>query len=931
MRSLQHKLLLVTLSTVFLVALFAGASAVWITYVDHRDRAREKLDSALALLVKELSASARALDTTLEAEASTPEVRRMVTALHNLTAQGEQAATQELAYTLRIRLIQHLRQTLQTQPGDLAALWEDGRLSAIGRQHQILLLKEEGNGLSVFTPRDDAGLVRFSDELWRKAPAEQSLMAEMSSPPQIGATAVRREQQLYLQDAQPVRIQVEDPDNAYQLKTLPGAVIQYRRPIDNQRLHRFFERTHVEIEILTEDGVALVSSHPQHAASRQAIFAALSRHNRAAMQSVTRADVSYLARFSSYSLIEGAPLTLAAYIPHAQVIAQTGHILWLQGAGLGIGLLITVLVTLWLGRFITQPIIRMTERMRAVANTQDLSKRVAIESTDEIGELARSFNEMTERLQQADFAMRLAEQKYRSIFENSVEGIFQISSSGVLITANPALAQMLGYGAPRNLIASEDWMKRVFPRQSERKRLMLRLMRNHAIINYDITLRRRDGSTFAAMVNAYPVVTSGKGRLIEGAVQDMTERRQQERAEQARHAAEQANAAKTQFLAAMSHEIRTPMNVIMGISELLLEQESDAAKRDYLATSVSAGEGLLSLINDILDLSKIEAGEMTLGQEPFELNALMADVTRIFQQKATQKGLELSAVCDVGPAPWRLGDASRLRQVLINLVGNAIKFTQKGSVRLRGAPLSPTHYGFEVADSGIGVAPKHQQSIFQPFSQADSGISRQYGGTGLGLSICKRLIERMEGEITLESAPGRGSLFRVELPLPPTSAPTTAAHEAQTDEQTPAANGLKILIAEDSEDNIMLLKAYLSKTPHSLTFARNGEEAVKQYALRRFDLVLMDVQMPRMDGYAATRHIRQWERRNGRARAPIWALSAHAFDDAHRHSEEAGCDGHLTKPIRKKELLAFLERFHSAQHAADDAPEPPASQPSVFP
>nr|CRH04546.1 putative Histidine kinase with HAMP domain, PAS sensor domain and response regulator receiver domain [Candidatus Magnetococcus massalia] len=388
-----------------------------------------------------------------------------------------------------------------------------------------------------------------------------------------------------------------------------------------------------------------------------------------------------------------------------------------------------------------------------------------------------------------------------------------------------------------------------------------------------------------------------------------------EELKRAKQQAEEASQAKTQFLATMSHEIRTPMNVIVGVNELLLESEQNAVSRHYLEVSYSAGEALLSLINDILDLSKIEAGEMAFEFSSFQLHEMMEQVVSLFRIQAQEKGLSLQMqLADEVPL-WCQGDAVRLRQVLINLIGNAFKFTREGSVDVLLEALSGDRYRFSVQDTGIGIPEDKLDHVFDPFSQADSSTTRRYGGSGLGLTICRRIVENMGGAIGVESREGQGSRFYFDLPLATAKEPALQLPRGETPlplNRDGNAAGLRILVAEDSEDNVLLLKAYFKGTPHEVSYVVNGVEAVHAYRQGAFQLLLMDLQMPEMDGYTATREIRQLEREERRPRTPIYALSAHAFTEARQHSLDAGCDGHLTKPIRKQKLLSFLAELMEA-------------------
>ena len=504
-----------------------------------------------------------------------------------------------------------------------------------------------------------------------------------------------------------------------------------------------------------------------------------------------------------------------------------------------------------------------------------------------------------------------------------------------------------------------------------------------------------------------------------------------------------ASRVKSDFLASMSHEIRTPLNAIIGMAELLSESSLSSEQEKYVGVFRNAGEALLSQVNDILDLSKIEAEQLTLEDIEFDLVEIVEQAIDIYGLKADAKGIELLTEFALDVPPVVRGDPGRLRQVILNLVGNAIKFTEQGEIVMRVGCATPSSepglLHFEVSDSGIGIPSGKLESIFGSFTQVDNSITRRYGGTGLGLAICKRLVEMMGGRIWVESAEGRGSVFHFEVRLTPVAGGTRepepvgqgaavlvvasqaagaevltgvlrgwqfasevcAAHSDMADrvmkartagrpyhavlidtagaatvdaglaslrergDATPVillfrpstvaagvekvqhfdsagyvvkpvkrtqlaaalealsgpaavthsvtaapsvsvSNSARILLVEDNEDNRMLIKAYLRQEPYVVVEAENGAEALERFKAESFDLILMDVQMPVMDGYAATRAIRVWEEQVGRPRTPVIALTANAVKEDMERSLEAGCDDHLTKPIKKQTLLGAL-------------------------
>lgn len=389
-----------------------------------------------------------------------------------------------------------------------------------------------------------------------------------------------------------------------------------------------------------------------------------------------------------------------------------------------------------------------------------------------------------------------------------------------------------------------------------------------------------------------------------------------------RDAALRNSQAKSEFLAKMSHEIRTPMNAMLGMADLLKDTKLSADQEYYVTIFGKAGEVLLTLVNDILDLSKIEAGEVTIENIPFDLTSLLMDVEDIMRPRAQGKGLHYSSNIHHGIASTLSGDPHKLRQVIINLVGNALKFTEKGSVTLTvsKSPSRKDTLLFSVSDTGLGIPSERQSLIFQKFSQADNSINRRFGGTGLGLAISKSLIELMGGQIWFKSNEGRGTTFYFTLPhheqtLSPAVKPFTMEREdldfAPTVESAVKASEkrLRILVADDTEDNRTLFTHYLKNEPYEIIEAHNGLEAIDKIKSAEFDIVFMDVQMPELDGYAATHSIREWETEQHRRPTPIIALTAHALSEDRQKSLQAGCNDHIAKPFKKETLVKVINRY----------------------
>ncbi len=384
-------------------------------------------------------------------------------------------------------------------------------------------------------------------------------------------------------------------------------------------------------------------------------------------------------------------------------------------------------------------------------------------------------------------------------------------------------------------------------------------------------------------------------------------------AEEARRQAEHASAAKTDFLASMSHEIRTPLNSIIGYADLLMEDADHGSPlRRKLGVIQESGAALLTVVNDILDFSKIEAGQIVLDPIPFSPIALVDTISSMLTGMAERKGIALIRDVASDVPHYALGDEARLRQILLNLVNNAVKFTDTGCVSIHvtrepsSAPDGLVALCFAVKDTGIGMSPEQQTHLFQRFSQVDGSINRRFGGTGLGLAICKQLVELMGGEITIESAEGTGSTFRFRIVLPVAPAPDAKRSIAPRDE-TRCARKAHILVVEDIAVNQDLAKAVLERAGHVVTIASNGLEAVEAVRLEAYDVVLMDVQMPVMDGMTATRTIRASDHPS--KHVPIIAMTANVLPRQVADLKAAGMDDHVGKPFRRPELLAAIDRW----------------------
>jgi PAS domain S-box-containing protein len=542
-------------------------------------------------------------------------------------------------------------------------------------------------------------------------------------------------------------------------------------------------------------------------------------------------------------------------------------------------------------------------------------------------------------------ALRASEQRYRLLVQRNMAGVFRATLDGRFIDCNESFAQLLGYSSPSEVLRLG--VQECYADDGERQSLISRLKERKSVASYELCLRRKDGSRAWVLENSSLVERdNGATPDIEGTVIDITERkRAEEEGRQAKEAAEAANRAKSEFLANVSHEIRTPLNGVVGMTELALETPLSPEQHEYLDAIKSSAASLLKVINDILDFSKIEAQKLDLDSVEFRLPQTLGEALKPLAVQAQQKGLELRL--EISPAVPEIlqGDPERLRQVILNLVGNAIKFTEQGEVVLtvetqsEGPGNACLH--FAVRDTGIGIPPEKQQMVFEPFAQADGSTRRRFNGTGLGLTICVRLVEMMGGKIWLESEADKGSTFhftscfrsaaprREEAPPPnlgglqvlvvddrPSGAPQERTAEATLPDgpsQPKANRKLRILLVEDNKVNRTLVTCLLGKQGHNVVVACNGREAVE--AVERapqggFDLILMDVQMPDMDGFETTAAIRARELLTG-GRVPIVAVTAYAMKGDRERCLAAGMDGYLSKPVQMQELVDLLREYEA--------------------
>ncbi|MBS1792341.1 MAG: PAS domain S-box protein [Acidobacteria bacterium] len=555
-----------------------------------------------------------------------------------------------------------------------------------------------------------------------------------------------------------------------------------------------------------------------------------------------------------------------------------------------------------------------------------------IRINDEVMGYVGIVEDITER-KTIEQALRESEARYRIVAESATDAILTIDSDSRILYVNSAGEQIFGYTKeemekqPLMMLMPENLREGHY---LGTKRYIETREKQIPWKGIEVPARHKSGREIVIEVSFGEFKEEGK-HIFTSIIRDITQRKRfAAELQQAKEAAEAATRAKSQFLANMSHEIRTPMNSIIGLTGLMLESEMPEHQRDLLETVSNSAEALLTIINDILDFSKIEAGKLELEILEFDLAATVKDVFNLFGQQSLRGNNKLSYRLAPEIPTRLLGDSGRLRQILTNLVGNAVKFTKNGTVtintELREEKIGSAKIYFEITDTGVGITPEQQAHLFQAFSQADGSIKRRFGGTGLGLAICRQLVELMNGEIGVVSELGQGSTFWFTVRLdksPRNNKRLRESGKALTDGENdekiekssdnerpstsaPAPKPLQVLVADDNAVNRKVALLMLEKLGYKAEFATNGLEVLESLGSRTFDVVLMDVQMPEMDGLEATREIcRRWKPAN---RPRIIAMTANAMSGDRDQCLEAGMDDYLSKPIRKEDLQRALEQ-----------------------
>ena len=612
--------------------------------------------------------------------------------------------------------------------------------------------------------------------------------------------------------------------------------------------------------------------------------------------------------------IKAKPWRIAFFQPQESFLApireQTQHTLLLA---LTIATVVGILGIVT-AQLLMRPIVYLTNITSEIARG-NLGLKIEIRSKDELGVLGHSFSHMRDaireqirRIEAQNLSLKNAEIKYRDIFENAIEGIFQISIDGYYIRANKSLTKILGYSSPEELLSFDNAIvNQYYANASDRIQLEARLKEKGSISDKETLFKRKDGRFFWGSESSRAVRDkNGKLLYYEGSLIDITERKEKETAERERDKAKAETQAKSAFLANMSHEIRTPMNAIIGLSGLALRTDLTIKQKDYLNKIETSAQALLSIINDILDYSKIEAGKMDMESVEFDLEDVLKNLSNLIAIKAEEKGLEMlfSVNKDI---PYNLvGDPLRLGQVLTNLSSNAVKFTEKGHIvvtierAVDQTTSSPNEIllNFSVQDTGIGMTPEQISKLFESFSQADSSMTRKYGGTGLGLTISKCLVEMMDGKFNVTSEYGKGSRFSF-----------TARFGLGTEKKEKTficpkeIKGIRVLVVDDNDTARQLLCNALENFSFEVTQVSTGQDAIDElmntYEVNPYQLILMDWKMPEMDGIQTTKRIQELFNQIPH----ILMVSAYGREEIIKQAQSIGIERFLIKPVNHSLLF----------------------------
>ena len=607
----------------------------------------------------------------------------------------------------------------------------------------------------------------------------------------------------------------------------------------------------------------------------------------------------------------------------ADLHAMTSQLLRLYGGIFALVFVASLLVTFILSsqflRFITDPILRLAGTARTIADHKDYSVRANKVCGDELGVLTDAFNQMLVQIQSQDSALRKAEEKYRLIFEDAIEGMFQTTPDGKCLSANPALARMYGYDSPEELMAISDIGEVVYV-DPERRNEFKRLIEAQGFVElFECEVYRKDRSKIWLCANARAVRdATGAIAYYEGTVEDITQRKRVAEVER-------ANKAKSEFLSRVSHELRTPLNAILGFGQLLERQSPSETQRTRIRHILNAGKHLLGLINEVLDISRIESGRMQLSLEPVCAADALTEALDLMRPLAAERSIQLSTLASFDNSVFVLADRQRLKQVLLNLLTNAVKYTPvSGTVSVAHNTNGDESVRILVHDTGPGIPNEKLARLFIPFERLGAEKSN-VEGTGLGLALSQRLMQAMGGSIGVESTVGKGSTFWLELPRTKSPLQNRSLQKIKAGDRgahAKAANR-KVLYVEDNVSNLTLVEQILEERPEiELLTAMQGKLGLDLARQHSPDLILLDVHLPDLDGREVLSELKSSETTRN---IPVVVISADATTHQIKRLMTAGSDTYLTKPLDVVEFFRVLDKTFAASDRKCSAMAVPSS------
>ncbi|MDF2942964.1 MAG: multi-sensor hybrid histidine kinase [Herbinix sp.] len=719
---------------------------------------------------------------------------------------------------------------------------------------------------------------------------------------------------------------------------------------ENINFSKLSDGTIKRIKIEETDNIAIINAYHEYQKTGQNKYTKKEGNDK------------YHISFAQYQK-EGLEWIIITAIPESMFTAEINRNIRLAVILSILSLLVSIIIYMIGTRIILKPILHLASTAEKLSKGE-LTQRATIFRNDEIGELAGTFNHMAEELniyindledkvgertselRSANIALRKSEEDMRLLLNSTTEGILGIDLEERFTFCNESCLRLLGYSH------RDELMGTVLHHQIHYQKLdgtpipleecvfYRALCNGEQASSVDEVLWKADGTYIPVEIYSFPQFRNGE--LIGAVITfiDITMRKiVQDELISAKEQAEAANVSKSQFLANMSHEIRTPMNGIIGFLQLLEETELTNDQLDFIQTIKVSSETLMAIINDILDISKIDSGRLELEQIPFDIISTTKSAAFLFQAKALAKGLNLNMNISSDIPQYVVGDATKIKQIVSNLVSNAIKFTDNGSVAIDVSLAEETEQSvrlsYTITDSGIGISEEELGRLFKAFSQADSSSTRKYGGTGLGLAISKKLVEMMDGQINVSSEKGKGSVFNFNIVLKKVTEAVNANFVNLTVEalNTPvikpaikspkpiainASKDIQILLAEDNEVNIKFFIKLLQMKGLHCDLAFNGEDAVKACESTNYDIIFMDCQMPVMDGYEATMKIRLAE--GTRRHTTIVALTASAMESDKNRCLQAGMDEYITKPVKLQQLLETLQKYVPTLEISNNEP-----------